>query len=443
MLKEISKMRPHDHVVTHISSFTHDTKFYMLFPLADCNLGDYLDEQTPPSTDRDFVLWLIKQMKGLASAVCYLHRAGKDIVQDAFENKLPLVPSRERTCFHHDLKPENVLVFEDEKTGEKVLKISDFGSGRIGKPRTGMKGSYATKDPNTGTPDYEAPDWLLSEKSSRPYDIWSLGCLSLEMLLWAFRLRSRHDFESARFAYRDDELGIGNSPRFWYADAQRRAHLKPAVSDSLRTLGRHCEHYGVFGAVYKTIRGMFTISPVDRPKARDVEDDFDAICTQAERDVETDWNFYLTPGQNSTGVAAPVSAVASQPSRSRSPSAEPGSNRFDTDLLSPRSAQRANGLRGRAESLPNQEVLQQIGAQRHITFLETEVITGGEPTPHGSPLLRTEQVPEVLISDSSLATHDTPFGTVLRDLGSPWSSMQEEVRARLSGSVFEPPEKRR
>jgi serine/threonine protein kinase len=324
MLDELSGL-PHDHVVPHLASWTQGGKFYMLFPLADCNLKTYLSENETPLLTRDFVIWLLGQMHGLADGVSHLHNLGVIITQSTIASQLPNVAHRERTCFHHDLKPENILVFRQKHTRYPVLKISDFGSGRIGRLRSGMKGSYATKNPTHGTLEYEGPDWMLDQKTSRPYDIWSLGCIFLEVLLWTSGQEHPDDFANERLQHRDDAQGLGRSTKFWCIDKKFKLRHKPIVTAWYKRLKKHCRGRGAFEDVIKTTWGMLKLQPKSRTKAHSVANDFAAMMKSATRDLRDDPDFFLKSKEDSAEafrsskkVAAPLSVISSQRSRSQS-----------------------------------------------------------------------------------------------------------------------------
>jgi serine/threonine protein kinase len=88
---------------------------------------------------------------------------------------------------HGDLKPENILRFNtDNSTGLGTLKIADMGLAK--------QHVLATSDRNAkrqhtstryGTQPYEAPETTTAVYGrSRLYDIWSMGCITLEFVIW-------------------------------------------------------------------------------------------------------------------------------------------------------------------------------------------------------------------------------------------------------------------
>jgi serine/threonine protein kinase len=81
--------------------------------------------------------------------------------------------------YHRDVKPANVLVSENEETGELDCRLTDFGLSKAPSqdtsPLTGA-GFFV------GTCQYVAPEQILAEKLDHRVDIYSLGCLLFECL---------------------------------------------------------------------------------------------------------------------------------------------------------------------------------------------------------------------------------------------------------------------
>ncbi|KAK1320778.1 Mitogen-activated protein kinase kinase kinase NPK1 [Acorus calamus] len=70
---------------------------------------------------------------------------------------------------HCDVKPQNVLVFDDDR-----VKIADFGLTR----KSGLRGDSGY----CGTPLYMAPESVLRGEHGPPSDVWAFGCVVAEMV---------------------------------------------------------------------------------------------------------------------------------------------------------------------------------------------------------------------------------------------------------------------
>ncbi|ESU42853.1 Serine/threonine protein kinase [Giardia duodenalis] len=104
---------------------------------------------------RELLLSIVRQV---TSALAYLHSArGTGANEDPYQGVV-----------HRDLKPDNVLVSED---GSRVV-LADFGL---------CKDALRSGTTLAGTKPYMAPETLLSNKTSRASDIWSLGVIVYEL----------------------------------------------------------------------------------------------------------------------------------------------------------------------------------------------------------------------------------------------------------------------
>jgi serine/threonine protein kinase len=80
------------------------------------------------------------------------------------------------------MKPENILRFRD-RTRVGILKIADMGLAKHHAVATYLRPRTSTR---YGTVRYEPPEVmthkLAEEGRSRLYDIWSMGCITLELI---------------------------------------------------------------------------------------------------------------------------------------------------------------------------------------------------------------------------------------------------------------------
>jgi serine/threonine protein kinase len=302
MLQMLSQVAS-PHITPHLASWTQNDKFYMLFPRAECNLRTYLRRKMPPVLDKRFVLWLLAQLHGLADAVRHIHNLGSlSLKHAAMSTEGCPGENFKYTGFHHDIKPDNILVFDDGSNAYGTLKIGDFGSGKFGRALSGGSGisqeSYFTDNLGDGDETYGAPDRTIEGKMSRPYDLWSLGCVFLEMVAGFLQTETSglDDFASAR--RKTSDTIRHSSSAFWYIDTDCKARLKPAVVDKLAQLSSLCSGKRGFEQLIRSIRKMLTLSPSDRITAPELCNELYAIQIQAEVDTWDNPDDYIRPNSS-------------------------------------------------------------------------------------------------------------------------------------------------
>lgn len=129
--------------------------------------------------------WVSKQIVGMAGALNAVHEPSQ---------YLQATPKYGR---HGDLKPENVLWYQSVEDSAGILVITDLGLSAINSDKS------RSNIPNKGipgTPGYRPPECDLEGGTiSRSYDIWTFGCLLLELVCWALGgERNRQEFEEER-----------------------------------------------------------------------------------------------------------------------------------------------------------------------------------------------------------------------------------------------------
>jgi serine/threonine protein kinase len=184
--KEIAALRKMNdlgqrHIVRFLTAFRRHTRkngdeYYLMFEWADGgNLRTYWKTNPSPVLSDSLVKEVVQQIAGLATALNAAHNLNKTGASYP----------------HDDLKPENILVFPGHGS-IGTLKIGDWGEAKFQGVRTEMRPSGT--EHRSGTIRYEAPevktgirDTYLSQPRghrSRLYDIWALGCVTLEFLVW-------------------------------------------------------------------------------------------------------------------------------------------------------------------------------------------------------------------------------------------------------------------
>jgi hypothetical protein len=146
----------HNHIVAFVSSFAQEDKFgVLIYPLAPYNLAQYMQEVSDYNSEygklhQPRVKTLLTALGCLSSALLYLH-----VTQN---------------IKHKDIKPENILV---DRHGSVLL--ADFGISKQ------YQGDTVTCGPTAFTEKYAAPEVAAQDSRDLSADIFSLGCVFLEM----------------------------------------------------------------------------------------------------------------------------------------------------------------------------------------------------------------------------------------------------------------------
>lgn len=319
---------PHNNITTHIASWRQKGVCYMLFRCADCNLRKYMTEHPSPDWTKTNLVSIISQMAGLADGLNHIHNLGPANLQPE-EVDLVARGGQRRSSqagFHHDLKPGNILVTINEDTGQLLFSISDFGSARIGQILSGSeRPSQFTRNPYPGDPVYGAPDVLIDGRNSRPYDIWSMGCILLELLTWMAGVEGYDvkSFEKKRLETLANAHGDQDTA-FWYQDISGEIRLKPAVVDQLKMLKTYCQGRGVFPELVRLTGRLLNVHPRERPDASQLSGAFNkAILLQLNQDLKNE-NFYLSNAPPRVTLAAPPTPTGALGGLSRTHSIDEG-----------------------------------------------------------------------------------------------------------------------
>jgi serine/threonine protein kinase len=164
-----------------------------LFPFAESDLDRYWTLHTnwdavrspDPDCQYDTIQWISKQIFKMVEALEHIHNLDKTLSVD------------KRFGRHGDLKPENVLWYRSPEDPKGFLVIADLGLAVCNSEhsRSGIPSHTVARTPNYRSPECDLEDG----KISRSYDIWTLGCLLLEMVCWILGgPQARNDFAKER-----------------------------------------------------------------------------------------------------------------------------------------------------------------------------------------------------------------------------------------------------
>ncbi|KAF5008603.1 hypothetical protein FDECE_5137 [Fusarium decemcellulare] len=170
------------HIVRFITAFKRGNEgskdHYLMFEWADGgSLRDvWIDRDKEHTKGAPLVREAVQQLLGISKALCAAHD----------------LDGKGSSFRHGDLKPENILCFRNgnRSTTFGTLKIGDWGLAKHHNLATQLR----TKQTSTrhGTLRYEPPEVAtgLSQpdghksRLSRLYDMWSMGCVILELIIW-------------------------------------------------------------------------------------------------------------------------------------------------------------------------------------------------------------------------------------------------------------------
>jgi serine/threonine protein kinase len=163
----------HDHMVTLLMSWTLEGRYYLLFPLAKCDLEEYWENDPRPVLDSTMARWMSKQITGISSAVEHIHNPPADALLSAD-------PKYGR---HGDIKPENILLYDSPVDDKGILVVADLGLAKL----NSILSKTQTNSRTACTPRYKPPECdIQGAKIRQSYDIWTFGCMLLEWVCWIF-----------------------------------------------------------------------------------------------------------------------------------------------------------------------------------------------------------------------------------------------------------------
>lgn len=252
ILWDLKEKLEHPHIVKLLTSYEHKGKMNLVFPRSDTNLRHFLRESRWGLDQSNFSnlfrapIWT--QTAGIVHALYSIHdRKDTDQIQT-----------------HYDLKPENILV--NINRCEFHFLIADFG---LSVKRDPTREGSRTKH-GGGDNGYRPPE---DKDLNRSYDIWSMGCIILEILVFAV-----WGFEGA--GKLDNARESPNHP-FWERKPEGlslKSGIKALLEDMKQTSreailfsqGLSPRNETFVQEMAKLIERMLRVRPADRPSSRQV-----------------------------------------------------------------------------------------------------------------------------------------------------------------------------
>lgn len=220
----------HPHIVQLLNSYVEPERFSLLLdPVADMDLAEYLRDteklllEGPLFLERSRVL--LGGMSSLAAALKETHFS---------------------SVAHGDIKPSNILI-----KGENFL-LADFGVSKM----MSRNGNSNRKNV-LASPKYAAPETTKSRTQNEISDIFSLGCVFLEMATLCMT-RTLSEFAGFRTAHGDNSFHKTLGKTNEWIDKLNEEQERTKCSDIAHSIP--------FDMIRKMLRG----NPEDRPTAHEV-----------------------------------------------------------------------------------------------------------------------------------------------------------------------------
>lgn len=247
------------HLVKPIASYRYkgEESTSFLFPWADGGtLREFWTrERTKPLEEPRMMSWILNQLKGLCHALNALHQEG---------------------CWHGDVKAENIYVFkEDEYMG--TLRIANVGQAEWHAMRIEQRVNLLERaGTNTATLRYVSPEFVHTDYIQLISDVWALGCVFLEFLIWIL--------------YGQDGLNAFNAMEFdrYWSESDGRFSLHARVQSWVDLIARDlADEKTAFLSLLNLIRlRMLVVDQGRRSSSYRIHRELDEICWRAEHDED-------------------------------------------------------------------------------------------------------------------------------------------------------------
>ncbi|THY67612.1 kinase-like protein [Aureobasidium pullulans] len=275
------ELRP-DSIMICLGAARIGDELSIVFELAICDLEMILYQQL----DADSIKRLPRQDQLIGPS--YLLSGSLDIAKglEWLHQKIPSSGHQSRECFHLDLKPSNILAFGDDQSW--IWKITDFGEASIGVHEENA--IYGENTPSTrekrGADVYLPPE-VEDGHVGRACDIWSFGCILLDIL--AYVCDPREGVKSLQDLRREDR-GT-NSTKIEAAFYGRRGGTgEPLLKQQLIDKFQDLPVFGVqWTSPFKaTLFKLLRVDRNERPSATEVKIEIEALFKQFGKDAHSE-----------------------------------------------------------------------------------------------------------------------------------------------------------
>lgn len=330
-LLAISNLK-NNHLIRRIAAFSRQSRYFLIFEWANGgSLHEFWKNNPKPTLSHQLVQDVVIQLLGLSRALRALHN------NDKSESNIGTGNWR-----HGDLKPDNILRFRGPNTPEDslgTLKIADLGLAKLHDVDTNLRADPTSQ--KCGTLKYEPPEALHPHRSprSRRYDIWSMGCIILESIIWLL-----YGYEGLEVFNGEAVDDPNRETVFYKVDNQGQGTVNNIATRWMRRIrdeDPECKQDSAIRALLEVVEKKLLVVETEtagenqtgpRRTAPELCDDLERIKTLSEQDERysftgssRDQNLKLTPVKSSR-LLAPGGAVPRP--RTGQPSSQAGEQIF-------------------------------------------------------------------------------------------------------------------
>lgn len=240
----------HPNIIELLATYRISGRLNMLFPLAQTNLRTFLRTKHDPLPSNKY---LFESMRNIASALEAIHN-----------------PFISHVGYHHDISPKNILLLDNE------FKICDFGLSRIKNQAEGTQLQYRLGSMLYGAPEQTPRFGFEYPMVGRKFDIWSLGCVFLEIATHVARgPEGIAQFQKKRMSGYDDD--------FYFvvleSEGGNTTEVKKEIIAWITELKEEDDE-GELSLVLDLVKEMLKNNPEERPNAKRVRQELDKITSR-------------------------------------------------------------------------------------------------------------------------------------------------------------------